>query len=114
MSRYSPTGEYLTQPATQLRVGVEPQDGVGLWQAARQFGAVTLGQATHRDDLGARVRGSQQGIDGVLLGGGDETARVDYDHVGAAVGIDQLPTVLGQPARQFLRIDFVAGTAQSD
>ena len=103
-------GQHIPQSLTQLRVGVETEDCIRFGQASREFRAVTLSQTAHRNDLGAGVGRGKQSVDRVLLGCRDETARVDHDHVGGAVvGIHQLPTVLGEPAGQFLGVDLVAG-----
>ena len=81
-------GEDRLQPAGDVGVVVEGQHRVGLRQRRRQLVAVALGEAADgHDGLGAaarrlEVRGGEQRVDRVLLGGVDEAARVDHRDVG--------------------------------
>ena len=114
------TGEHVGEALGEVGVGVEAEHGVGLGQALGQLGAVALGQAADRDDLGAGV-----------LAASDAASRVSIESFlacstkpqvlttttsgrAARVGVDQLPAAARQPAGELLGVDLVAGAAERE
>ncbi len=110
-------GQDPLEASGDVGVVVEPEHRVGLGQALGEVGAVPLGQAPdgHHGPGTAgvlEVGRLEQRVDGVLLGLLDETAGVDDDGVRVGgVGDEGEPT-RGQPPRQLLGVDLVAGAAQ--
>ena len=105
------------QPRGDVGVVVEAEHGVGLGQRVGELLAVPLGQAADRDHgLGAagllEVRGLQQRVDGVLLGGLDEPAGVHDHGVGVRRVVDQPEAVGLQPTGELLGVDLVAGAPE--
>ncbi len=61
-----------------------------------------------------QIIGFEQGIDGVLLGGLDESTGVDHGDIGIGGILDELPAVRCQAACELLRVHLVTGAAKSD
>ena len=100
-------------------VVVEAEDAVGLGQGLGELLAVPLGHAADGDHgLGPAVVleivGFEQGVDGVLLGGFDESAGVDDGDIRVGGVLDELPAVRCQAACELLRVHLVTGAAKSD
>ncbi|GAA3295174.1 hypothetical protein GCM10020295_21630 [Streptomyces cinereospinus] len=107
------------QPVGDVGVVVEAEHAVGLGERLGEFLAVPLGHAAHRHHgLGSAVPleviGLQEGVDGVLLGGVDETARVHDGDVRFLGVLDELPAVRLQTACELLRVHLVTGAAKGD
>lgn len=107
------------QAAGDIAVVVEAEHTVRLGQRLGELLAVALGHAADGHyGLGSavilQIVGFQQGIDGVLLGGLDETTGVDDGDIGIGGFLDELPAVRCQAACELLRVHLVTGTAKSD
>jgi hypothetical protein len=106
--------EHGLQVPGELAVRVEAEHRVGLGQLGGELAAVALGEAAHRNDLRAGVRGGEQRVDGVLLGRLHETAGVDDDDVRGVVVLHQLPAGGVETAGQLLGVDLVTGAPEGD
>ena len=100
-------------------VVVEAEHAVGLGKRFGELLAVPLGHAADGDDgLGPavilQIVGFQEGVDGVLLGGFDESTGVDDGDVRVRGVLDELPAVRCQAACELLRVHLVTGAAKSD
>lgn len=100
-------------------VVVESEDTIRLGQGLGEVLAVALGHAADGDHgLGPavvlQIIGFEQGIDGVLLGGLDESTGVDDGDIRVGGILDELPAVRCQAACELLRVHLVTGAAKSD
>ena len=96
-----------------------PQHGVNLGNLAPELVAIALGQAAGDDEARAPaialLRGHlEDGVDRFLLGGIDEGARVDDEHLGVrGVGRNLVAGLAGH-AQHHLAVDEVLGTAEAE
>lgn len=100
-------------------VVVEAEDAVRFGQGLGEVLAVALGHAADGDHgLGPavvlQIIGFEQGVDGVLLGGLDESTGVDDGDIRVGGILDELPAVRCQAACELLRVHLVTGAAKSD
>lgn len=100
-------------------VVVETEDPVGFRQGFGKILAVALGHAADRDHgLGPavvlQIVGFEKSVDGVLLGGLDESTGVDDGDIRVGGILDKLPAVRCQAACELLRVHLVTGAAKSD
>src|SRR5207245_3406280 len=63
---------------------------------------------------GLHARQVEDGVDGLLLGGLDEAARVHHQHVGRLGVQDELVPAAGEHAEHHLAVDPVLGTAEGE
>ena len=101
----------------QVGIRIEAEDGIGLRQLRRQLLSVPFGEAPDGDDgLGSarafEFAGLQEGVDGVLLGLGDESAGVDHGDIGQRRILDENPPRRRETPGEFFRVDLVAGASQ--
>ena len=109
-------GQDRAEAGGDVGIVVEAQDGVRLGQGLGEVLAVALREAAHRDHGPGvptllEVGSGEQGVDGVLLGGLDETAGVAHDRVGVLGVVDE-PEAVGGPAGELLGVDVVAGAPE--
>lgn len=100
-------------------VVVESEDAVRLGQGLGEVLAVALGHAADGDHglcsaVVLQIIGFEQGVDGVLLGGLDESTGVDDGDIRVGGILDELPAVRCQAACELLRVHLVTGAAKSD
>ncbi len=107
------------EPVGDVGVVVEAEHAVGLGQGLGELLAVPLGHAADghdglRSPMALEVIGFQEGVDGVLLGGLDESTGVDDRDVRVLGVLHEVPAVRLQAACELLRVHLVTGAAKSD
>lgn len=107
------------QAVGDVGVVVESEDPVSFRQRLGKVLAVALGHAADgHDGLGSavilQIIGFEQGVDGVLLGGFDESTGVDDGDIRIGGVLDEIPAVRCQAACKLLRVHLVTGAAKSD
>ena len=102
-----------------LRDLARAEHGVDLRDLGAKLIAISLGQASGHDQSAAGavllpLRHLEDGVDRLLLGGVDERARVDHEHLGRRGILCELVARVPREPEHHLGIDEVLGTAERD